>query len=424
MLRWLGAQSTKSSSITRGIVRLCIGQARRPRRIPSSVCLASYSHPCVYFKVTNKSDLVVHPPNLANPTPTPLYTLIRMSATATNHDWYQTNVPQSNTEDPRPQWVRTIAQKLDVQVPVDMHLTRNYDDSGSEGSGSEPDDVDDDDDGDDDDMMGLDGDLDSLADIDDDDEDRLDGFAEPTVLDVPEIHPHRYRLHGLTLSPGGGVAAALVSNHSTQRPERGGWHTVRSNVLFGHKPRRPQQPVQTHEEEPDDSNIPIDPQFMAMSDTQETSPPSYYNNLTTEAKLFESLYGGGPEVPGIHYLAGTTTTNGSVNSLFAPALLTQHCDLCHAPMDQRRQGGSLSGCRNGHFFGTCATSGLAVQTPGATRSCGACGLRTMRAEVLVGRVLAAQGEDREGEGEEGRREEVRRLIGEGVCGACGGKFLS
>jgi hypothetical protein len=80
-------------------------------------------------------------------------------------------------------------------------------------------------------------------------------------------------------------------------------------------------------------------------------------------------------------------------------------------MDARK--GALSGCRNGHFFGTCATSGLAVQTPGATRSCGACGLRTMRADVLVAKVE-----------EEDKREEVRRAVGDGLCGACGGKFLS
>lgn len=86
-------------------------------------------------------------------------------------------------------------------------------------------------------------------------------------------------------------------------------------------------------------------------------------------------------------------------------------------MDRRR--GGLSGCRHGHFFGTCATSGLAVQTPGATRSCGACGLRTMRAEVLVAKMEMLP--DLLGAA---RREEVRRLVGEGVCGACGGKFLS
>jgi hypothetical protein len=299
--------------------------------------------------------------------------------------------------------VRTIGQKLEVQVPVDMHLTRAYDGSGSEGSESGSDDEND---------LDLDGDLDSLA-----DEENLNGGDEATVLEIPEIHPHRYRLHGLTLSPGGGVSAVLVSSHSTQHPERGGWHTVRSSVLFGHKPRRQKQVRQPAHAAPSDHGLPIDPQVMNMGNSTPTNLPA---NLTTEAKLFENLYGGGPEVRGVHYPAESTETETDTNAdspastslraLFAPALSTQTCDLCGLAMDLRR--GSLSGCRNGHFFGTCATSGLAVQTPGATRSCGACGLRTMRAEVLVAKMPAE------------RTEEVRRLVGEGLCGACGGKFLS
>ena len=189
--------------------------------------------PSILITPANPPDLVIHPPDPNNPTPTALYTLIRTSATATTPDWYQSNVPPPTdpSADPRPQWVRTIAQKLEVLVPLDMHLTRAYDDSGSEGSGSD----DDDEDGD----LDLDGDLDSLG--DDDNIVTVAGTDEATVLEIPEIHPHRFRLYGITLSPGGGVAAVLASSHSTQHPERGGWHTVRSSVLFAHKPRRPRQ---------------------------------------------------------------------------------------------------------------------------------------------------------------------------------------
>ena len=210
-----------------------------------------------------------------------------MSATATTHDWYESNVPPpaDPTADPRPQWVRTIAQKLEVLVPLDMHLTRSYDDSGSEGSGSGSEDDESD--------LDLDGDLDSLG-----DEDNADGNDETTVLEIPEIHPHRFRLHGLTLSPGGGVAAVLASSHSTQHPERGGWHTVRSSVLFGHKPRRQRQshPDNTQPGH-SDYGVPIDPQMTSTTAPQTTHP----THLTTEARLFENLYGGGPEVPGVHY---------------------------------------------------------------------------------------------------------------------------
>ncbi|GAB1319216.1 Gpi-anchor transamidase-like protein [Madurella fahalii] len=370
-------------------------------------------------------DLVIHPPDFLRPTPIPLYTLIRMSATPTTKDWFETNVPPPSdpTVDARPQWVRSIAQKLEVLVPVDMHLKRNYtgesDSDGGSGSGSDNDDE---------------GDLDAddLG-MDSDDDENIDaGLGYNQIVEIPEIHPYRYRLHGLTLSPGGGVAAVLASSHSTQHPERGGWHTVRSSVLFGHKPRRRRhRQLQRQGQNPsiDHGNDQlIDPQVM---DTPVVTP-DINSHLTTEAKLFEYLYGGGPEVPGIHYYPATstapqhdntnnnnTTSSSSSSSnnntaklrrMFAPALENQICDLCGARMNIRK--GSLSGCEKGHFFGTCATSGLAVQTPGGTRSCGACGLRTMRAEVLVAKMAESGGD------------EVRKLVGEGVCGACGGKFLS
>ncbi|KAL2133377.1 hypothetical protein VTI74DRAFT_2465 [Chaetomium olivicolor] len=352
-------------------------------------------------------DLVVHPPNLGNPTPVPLYTLVRMSATATTKDWYQTNDPPPDDPavDPRPQWVRTIAQKLEVQVPIDMHLTRRYgDDSGSDGSASGSEDEDSD--------LDMDDGLDQLV-----DEENAANDEETATVEAPEIHPHRFRLHGLTLSPGGGVTAVLASSHSTQHPERGGWHTVRSSVFFGYKPRR-KQPKDAHASQQGTGHIipVIDPQFLAPN--MHTATPadpnaeSHYSHLTTEARLFESLYGGGPDVPGVHYpsLCPITSSTSRIQQLFAPVLANQKCDLCGSPMNIRK--GGLSGCETGHFFGTCATSGLAVQTPGGTRSCGACGLRTMRAEVLVAKMPAE------------KREEVRRVVGEGVCGACGGKFLS
>lgn len=319
-----------------------------------------------------------------------------MSATPTTKDWFQTNVPPpaDPAADSRPQWVRTIAQKLEVQVPIDMHLTRRYgDNSDSDGSGSGSDD---------DSEMDMDDGLDTLADEETD---------EAATIEVPEIHPHRFRLHGLTLSSGGGISAVLASSHSTQHPERGGWHTVRSNVLFGYKPRRKEtsQDTQSLEQQQDDYGMPIDPQFSTMTTAVPADPPteSHYTHLTTEARLFESLYGAGPEVPAVHYPSAPRL---NTHQLFAPALASQKCDLCGSPMNVRK--GDLSGCVRGHFFGTCATSGLAVQTPGGTRSCGACGLRTMRAEVLVGKMPVE------------KREEVRRVVEEGVCGACGGKFLS
>jgi hypothetical protein len=307
--------------------------------------------------------------------------------------------------DSRPQWVRSIAQKLEVQIPVDMYLKRSYNgesesDEGT-GSGSEND---------------VEGDMDELGVESDDDENVNSELGYNRIVETPEIHPYRFRLHGLTLSPGGGVAAVLASSHSTQHPERGGWHTVRSSVLFGYKPRRRRK----HQEPQNSNDLAdsqlIDPQVMNMNMDLDNIKSDVNSQLTTEAKLFEYLYGGGPEVPGIHYYPADSAdgeqrgNREALRRLFGPAVANQVCDLCGAKMDIRK--GKLSGCKNGHFFGTCATSGLAVQTPGGTRSCGACGLRTMRVEVLMEKMP------------EDQREEVRKAVGEGVCGACGGKFLS
>jgi hypothetical protein len=185
-------------------------------------------------------DLIMHPPDLSNPGTTPLYTLVRVTATSTTPDWYETNVPplpDDSEADPRPQWARTMTHKLDVQLPADMHLTRAYDDDDEEDDdGGDEDDEDENGSGDgdldmDDDGGGLDV---AIADEGDDDN-SSDGpralGGEATLYEMPQIHPHRFRIHGLALSPGGGVSAALVSSHSTQHPERGGWHTAKSSVL-------------------------------------------------------------------------------------------------------------------------------------------------------------------------------------------------
>jgi hypothetical protein len=440
-------------------------------------------------------DLIMHPPDLSNPGTTPLYTLVRVTATSTTPDWYETNVPplpDDSEADPRPQWARTMTHKLDVQLPADMHLTRAYDDSGSEGTMSDSDDDDDeeDDDGgdeDDEDENGSgDGDLDmdddgggldvAIADEGDDDN-SSDGpralGGEATLYEMPQIHPHRFRIHGLALSPGGGVSAALVSSHSTQHPERGGWHTAKSSVLFSYRPRRRLRRLKdiaadlmswSSNSNNNNNTIPVHPQFLEQtylstittttrtpSDIQTLTNP-YYTRLTTEAKLFEHLYGGAPEVPGVHFPApsptATSSSSSSSSSAAAAASLTlqsllshhtafeaQTCDLCSLPLDQRSRGPLLLGCKNGHYFSTCAMSGLAVQTPGATRRCGACGRRTLWAGELLGRIeraAAAAGSSSAGKEGDGngngltkeKREEVVRLLGSGLCAGCGGKFLS
>ncbi|KAK0721979.1 peptidase C13 family-domain-containing protein [Lasiosphaeria miniovina] len=357
-------------------------------------------------------DLFIHPPDPSKPTSVPLYTLARLSATTTNQDWYETNAPHdedSETGDPTiPQWARDISDKLQISIPADMRFKRRYggDSESDVGSASDNSDAD---------MEGFDVDE---SDEDDDEDDDADTTATSTV---PEIHPHRFRLHGLAASPGAGVSVVLVSTHSTQNPERGGWHTVRSAVMFGYKP--PPQPTladQGSEEAPSPGSA---------------DPTPRPQTLTTEARLFEWLYGGGPEVPGVtvsnrqvtsaedscRWQAGEVARQAEllrIRNMFQPAIERQTCDLCGSKMAQSSSANAagrgprpLSGCENGHFFDICATSGLAIQMPGTTRSCGACGQRTMRAEILAEKIPE-------------RWKDIMAEVGDGVCGGCGGKFLN
>lgn len=366
-------------------------------------------------------DLVIHPPDPLNPSDSPLYTVVRMSATPSNTDWFETNVPppispnKDSSYDGQLQWVRSIAQKLEIMVPVDMYLRRGgyTGESDSDGSDDEDEDEDDDDDEILDDTFGVQDDM-----IDYTEGQGLTAY-DPVASAVPEIHPHRFRMHGLTLSPGGGCSAVLVSNHSTQHPERGGWHTVKSSVLFSHRPRVPKGYRGDNVPEENDGggreDTAIDPRMGGSGQQQKKQQQQAKHEeipkamLTTEGQLFEYLYGAGPEVPGVHYPL-PVNPNSSLAQLFAAVLEKQTCELCGAPVNRRK--GDLSGCEKGHYFGKCATSGLAVQLPGVTRSCGTCGLRTMRPEVLLAKVP------------EEIREDVRKAVGDGVCGGCGGKFLN
>ncbi|KAK4171949.1 hypothetical protein QBC36DRAFT_304882 [Triangularia setosa] len=337
-------------------------------------------------------DMVVHPPSdPARPTPAPLYTLVRLSATPTTPNWYETNIPDALDADPNSpyfQWARTIKQKLEILVPADMYQKRAY---GADDSDS-------DEESDDGDLMedhmeddeGINYMGEGLTPIDA----TTGGDAVKEVKVVPEVHPHRFRFHGLTLSPGGGASAVLVSAHSTQHPERGGWHTQRSQVLFGYQPRRVSDRLR--DLSIDDTNL----NFSLMS------------SLTTEGNLFEYLYGGGPQVPGVHYPLSSDPRHAHVAQIFAPVVANQKCEVCGAAINQRMVEDDLIGCEKGHFFGICALSGLAVQKPGMTRSCGTCGFKTMRPEILLQKVP------------ENIKDRVKGIIGRGSCMACSGKFLN
>jgi hypothetical protein len=320
-------------------------------------------------------DLFIHPPNLATPSETPTFTLIRLAATSTNGDWYQTNsfladISSTKSRDSKPQWVVDLAQKLSLLVPADAHMRHQ---------------VGEDDDEEDAESVGS-GDANK-----DDDEAGLSADDEEDVgnaVQQPEVHPHRFFLHGLVAAPGGKATAVLVSTHSTQTPERTGWWGLRSTVMFGYLNRPKKRPG-------------LDQQ-----------PPAFHR-LTTEGRLWHWMYGAGPDVPGI--TASDVPTHGSPSmptprDMFTDLIASQTCDFCGTALTPSAGNRGMSICQQGHYFSTCGASGLAIQAPGISHTCGACGARTLKVEDLLRRAP-------------GLEERIREAVRGDVCGNCGGKFV-
>lgn len=354
---------------------------------PTNACRTAYLDPAVDRPSSNPiADLFIHPPDMLRPSATPTYTLVRLSATSTNHDWFQTNAAlpdfSSNTgaSEAKPQWAVDLAQKLAVLVPADAHMRH---------TAGEEDDDDDDEDGD------------EMSDDDDPDD---DGMDIEKAAQAPEVHPTRFRIHGLAAAPGGNATAVLVSAHSTQTPDRIGWWGLRSVLLFGNAERPPRGRAYPDEAQP----VVLDPSLL---------------RLTTEGRMWNWMYGAGADVPGITAAAaspGVGSGDGAVvgartgaREMFGDAIASQRCDLCGEEMTVSSQPDSresMSVCAQGHFFSTCGASGLAIQAPGISHTCGVCGVRTLKVEELLRRAP-------------GLEERIRDELTADVCGSCGGKFV-
>ncbi|EXV04953.1 transcription factor IIIC subunit delta domain protein [Metarhizium robertsii] len=165
-----------------------------PRLAPHSPRDCSTSYPPPDEISTNPiTGLIIHHPDPYTKPSEPLYTLIRLSATPTNQDWYQTNLPPTT---PFPQWAERIQRSVTRQV------------SRVEALG------------------GIDSESDTDSEFDEPEVHDMTPVSEETVSS--KVHPHRFRLWGLAASPGDGSIAALVSKHATQHAER----RPRSTVLF------------------------------------------------------------------------------------------------------------------------------------------------------------------------------------------------
>ncbi|KOS17455.1 hypothetical protein ESCO_002896 [Escovopsis weberi] len=298
--------------------------------------------------------LVIHPPDPRMKPEVPHYTAVRLSATPTNADWYQTNLPEHLA--PLPQWAEDLGDQTARLV----------------GRGAA--------------LEGVDSDFDS----DSDDAEDSHAPSRPAGL---QVHPHRFRLWGLALSPGGACSALLASRHSTQHPDRRGFCSVHFDWRV-----------------PDGRAAPTTTLTSTTATTSaSTSTTVTTTPLTTEGRMWEWMYGMGDDVPGATSRRAARSTAGARSRIlreqFRHVAIQLPCAFCGSKLHLQADKAT---CQSGHPF----TSGVPIMAPGISRVCGVCGLRCLKVselEKLAGAyALSAEG--------------IAAAFGE-VCGSCGGKFV-
>ncbi|KAK1544086.1 hypothetical protein CPAR01_04719 [Colletotrichum paranaense] len=358
------------------------GTAKEPHG--TGVCKTTFPEDTTSLDATNPiTSLIIHPPNLSKQTKAPGYSLIRLSATATNDNWFQQSTADgaaSPSSDSLPKWAETISSTVKLSVPVTM-LGRG----GGAGAGA------------------VGGDGESVASGDDSDsEDDDDDFDLPEDAGE-QIHPHRVRMWGMTMTPAGGMSAVLVSQHSTQKPEK----TVKTKVMFGGRVGHgATAALTTAAGEGDEMDVD------GADDGGRASRLQYWQKQSTEAKMWDWMYAGGPAVPGTLW-AGTgeearAGNDDSLKKRFEEVKRKQTCVFCHASLVDE---GKESICEKGHIFATCASTGLAILAPGISRACAVCGLRCLVAKEVVKIAQEHMGPD------------AKVDASEEACGGCGGKFV-
>ena len=295
--------------------------------------------------------LVIRPAQTTSSSDIPYYFLTRLSATHENENWYQEHGPpiQRDAEDATidaatedtatataiPQWTDYIRRTTLIQVPVSIGLTSAGDATAARDDFGTSDDSSSDNDSDEEDLSDAEGEPDDEM---DDDDSALDVDGAET-----QVYPYRLRIWGLAASPGGGTSVALVSQHSTQRPER----VCRTMALFS-----------WHETD---------------KASQTTGPVR--EGLSTEGKAWERMYANGPRVSGLwiderdndnknkkdnNDNDGATTT-AVMPSVLAAQLLsvrsTQRCAYCNTALYAQ---GQYVRCHRNHMFGESA-SGATVR---------------------------------------------------------------
>ncbi|KAK6079690.1 hypothetical protein SCUP515_03946 [Seiridium cupressi] len=352
---------------------------------PTSECGTTYPSQEHAKNVSNPiTGLSVHPPDISRSTESPYFSLSRLSATATNSDWYQSNLPlPSNPEEvvARPAWVAEISNILETTQPFSLAYRYHNPEGASKSESDARSSADEEED--EEDLSNDDED-----DFDDEDPEREMGnatfvqeLADP-FEGMGRLHTNRVRIWGMTSSPGGGVTAVFATMYSAIKPERHTFAGLRCRVFFGQ------------------NTAPVDSTFFST------------RKLSTEARAFERMYGGGPPVPGVGDSHGTptdvSTKRQNIRDAFRDTAEKAACVLCHAGLEVKN---GVSRCPKGHFFANCAATGLPILAPGVSNSCGVCGFKCLKpneipTDISDAAVVAA------------------KQISSELCGGCGGKFLN
>ncbi|XXG99494.1 hypothetical protein Hte_005833 [Hypoxylon texense] len=293
-----------------------------------------------------------------------------ITATHENDAWYQTNLslpPNPEGGAIGPKWATEINQIIEHQLPralahrLDSGLASVKSDGGSDGSDNE---------------------------MDDDEKSEFDAGDAMAGLDTEDqVHVNRVRIWGMTASPGGGVTAAFITQYGTMWPQRDTFAGHKCRVLFGRYDNRTEQ-------------------------SEEVDTALAMKKLSTEARTWEWMYGGGPPVAGVGGGIPTPTQERdkrrALKDHFEMVSRSQVCPFCDLPLEPV---GTSMRCQEGHLLDTCAATGLPILAPGMSRICSVCGSKCLKLKDLI--AMAPQ-----------LKEIITGEISAELCGGCGGKFIN
>jgi hypothetical protein len=178
-----------------------------------------------------------------------------------------------------------------------------------------------------------------------------DGDSTDDDFDMPDdageqVRPWRMHLYGLAASPAAaGMTAVLLAQQSTLGPER----RFKTKLVFGWRLRRSEGEEGAEAEVEDDVDVDIDPALRApVVETDMRLDPGFRSTPSTEARLWEWMYGGGEPVPFSVSLPDVPPGWQALRSRFIDAIAAQKCLFCAKPLvDTGRQ----SACEHKHSFG-------------------------------------------------------------------------